>query len=193
MVINLEQKNAHLKAENARLHEKNKQLEEEKRVLQLKVDALIHRIFGRRSERFDHPDQGRLFEDEISTLSDEAKEEIERSFTDSTSEPRKRSRRNGRRRLPKNLERERVLLDLSEEEKTCEHGHRLQEFGQDVTEEVDIIPAKLFVRELTRPKYKNPDLLHTSVAVIRAVGSATNYGATSPRPVRFPDNSAGHG
>ena len=160
MVINLEQKNAHLKAENARLHEKNKQLEEEKRVLQLKVDALIHRIFGRRSERFDHPDQGRLFEDEISTLSDEAKEEIERSFTDSTSEPRKRSRRNGRRRLPKNLERERVLLDLSEEEKTCEHGHRLQEFGQDVSEEVDIIPAKLFVRELTRPKYKNPTCCH---------------------------------
>lgn len=155
MIINLEKQNTKLKEENELLKEMNKQLEEAKLFLQHKIDALLHRIFGSRSERFEDPGQGRLFDDVISKLSDEAKKEIESSFTESTSDAPKRSRRNGRKRLPENLPRERVLLDIPEEEKTCKHGHQLEKFGEDITEEADIIPAKIFVREYTRPKYIN--------------------------------------
>ncbi|MBN2489545.1 MAG: IS66 family transposase [Planctomycetes bacterium] len=161
MIAVLEQENAELRAENARLTARNEELEAEQRRLQLRIDGLLQRLFGRRSERFVNPNQGELFED-IAALSAEAKAEIEARLggEDPAEETRKRSRHKGRRRLPKNLPREEVHLDLPAAEKICPHGHSWEKFGEDRTEELDIIPAQIFVREFVRPKYHNPACDH---------------------------------
>ncbi|MCP4204514.1 MAG: IS66 family transposase [bacterium] len=151
----LHEMNAYLHARNAQLEAEKQQLEVENRRLAGRVDWLLHKLFGRSSERFDNPGQGKLFED-VERLSAEAKAEIEKELTAGDKDAPKRSRRNGRKRLPEDLPRERIKLDLPEDEKICEHGHSWVTFGEDTTEEVDIIPAQIFVREFVRPKYKNP-------------------------------------
>jgi transposase len=148
----LRETNAALVREGEILEEKIRQLEEFNRQLQLALQNLKHQIFGRRSERLEDPRQTRLFEEE---LSEEARKAIERSLADQDKDkPAPRSKRNGRRPLPKHLPRKTVLLDIPAEEKTCPHGHPRRPFGEDVTEELDVIPAKFFVNEIIRPKYK---------------------------------------
>jgi transposase len=166
MISELQRENAELQAQIARLTEinhsleaKTRELEQERQRLQGRVDFLVHKLFGRRSERFEDPNQGRLFED-IEALSAEARAEIERLLAAAENEPRKRSRRNGRRRLPKDLPRVRTVLDIPEDEKNCAHGGTWEKFGEDITEELDYRPAESWIRETVRSKYRNRDCDH---------------------------------
>lgn len=57
-----------------------------------------------------------------------------------------------RRRLPDSLPRIEVMHDL--ESKDCPQcGEALQRIGEEVSEQLDIVPAKFFVRRHVRPKY----------------------------------------
>ena len=57
-----------------------------------------------------------------------------------------------RRRLPDSLPRIEVMHDLESKDcPTC--GEALQRIGEEVSEQLDIVPAKLFVRRHVRPKY----------------------------------------
>jgi transposase len=69
-------------------------------------------------------------------------------------EPRPARRGHGRRRVPAELPRERVEVDLSEAEKLCPCCSALRvRVGQEVAERLDYRPASLFVREIARPTY----------------------------------------
>jgi transposase len=78
---------------------------------------------------------------------DEADEEID--------VPTHKRRKGGRRPLPDLLPRVEVLHDLSEAEKVCPHdaSHTLQRIGEEVSEQLDILPAVLQVIRHVRPKY----------------------------------------
>jgi len=66
----------------------------------------------------------------------------------------RRSRRNGRKPLPKELKRERTVLDLADEEKVCPCCEQaLTPIGEDVTEVLEYVPASFVVKEIVRPKY----------------------------------------
>lgn len=51
----------------------------------------------------------------------------------------------GRKPLPDNLPRETRIYDLAEGEKICSCGHQLTCIGEEVTEQLEIEPAKLYV------------------------------------------------
>jgi len=175
----LERENAALRAKiadlteiNHSLEEKAHELEQERQRLQGRIDSLVHQLFGRRSERFESPHQGRLFET-IDELSAEAQAEIERSLGATEEEPPKRSRRHGRRRLPEDLPRVRTVLDIAEAEKRCPHGGTWEKFGEDITEELDYEPARFRINEMVRPKYKicgcgHPDCQGVKMALLPA-------------------------
>lgn len=56
--------------------------------------------------------------------------------------------------MPPVLETETVTLEPAAEEKLCPHcGRPKQRIGEEVTEEIDLIPAKLIRRRTVRPKY----------------------------------------
>ena len=57
------------------------------------------------------------------------------------------------RTLPEDLPRERIEYDISESEKQCSCGCVKQRIGEEVTEQLDFIPAKLKVVAHVRPKY----------------------------------------
>ncbi len=63
----------------------------------------------------------------------------------------------GRKPLPENLLRVEKIIDIPEEKKFCPHdGHALVRIGEEVTEKLDVIPAKLFVTQTKRQKYSCP-------------------------------------
>ncbi len=65
--------------------------------------------------------------------------------------------RGHRRPLPAHLPREVVVHDLAEADKTCPHdGTRLEVMGEETSEQLDIIPAKICVLHHRRLKYACP-------------------------------------
>jgi transposase len=118
------------------------------------VEYLKRMLFGRRGDRLqEDAHQGMLFH------TPEAKEdgdEDEAPEEDEEAQPRRRrrSRHRGRRPLPDHLPRCRHEIHPPEEERTCPGcGERKVVFGEDVTEELDVVPAKFFVNQYVRFKY----------------------------------------
>ncbi len=58
--------------------------------------------------------------------------------------------------LPADLPREEVVIDLTEEEKSCPEGHALKLIGEEVSEQLDVIPAQVKVIRTIRKKYACP-------------------------------------
>jgi len=62
-------------------------------------------------------------------------------------------RKGGRKPLPEELPRVEIVHDLAAEEKVCGCGRELSRIGEEVSEQLDIIPAKIQVLRHIRPKY----------------------------------------
>src|SRR5581483_677602 len=119
--------------------------------LRQRVDQLLRRLFGRRSERV-NPDQLLLFAelpaDEVETPAIPTDEE-------ETAKPRRKG--HGRQRLPKHLPRDRRVYELSEAERLCHGcGKARVVIGQEVSEQLDYEPASLTVIEHVRLTYACP-------------------------------------
>jgi len=127
------------------------------RALLEKQKLLILRIFGRRSEKVD-PAQIELFRAELAA---EAAAELEAEMqakaaagAEQEQEEAPPARRGGRRRAPASLRRERREHTLPEQDRVCPCCRvPMQQFGEDVTEQYEYVPASLFVIEHARAKY----------------------------------------
>jgi len=124
--------------EIAQLKQSMQQLIEQFRLAQQKR-------FGASSES--HEYQGELF-NEAEVAVDDVDNEPEESTTDVP--PKKRPKRQS---LPKDLPREVIIHDISEADKQCACGHQLSLMGQDSSEKLKFIPAKISVIEHVRLKY----------------------------------------
>jgi transposase len=112
-------------------------LEEQFRVAQ-------HKQFGKSSEG--HPGQGELFNE-----AEELSVEIDVLESEDISYTRNKPKRKP---LPKDLPRERVVHDISDEDKICDCcGAERHKIGEDISEKLEFIPAKVKVVEHVRPKY----------------------------------------
>ena len=106
-----------------------------------------HRLYGKSSEK--SPDQAELF-DEADSLVDEL--DIINDEQAPVALVSKRQRP-VRKPLPAELPRVRRVIELSEEERQCACGCTLIEIGEDISEQVDIIPARVQVIQHVRKKY----------------------------------------
>ena len=112
-----------------------------------RVDYLVRRLFGPRSERMD-PNQLALFAEAAQALP-----EVESAEAEDAKFPPKR-KGHGRKPLPKDLPRKRVEHDVSPEQKVCpECGEDKSRIGEDVSEQLEYVPASLYVIEHVCPKY----------------------------------------
>ncbi len=119
-------------------------LEEELRL------AKAHR-FGRSADREAEEKQARLFNEaeQGSSAAVEASEPEEPVIA-VAGHTRKKA---GRRPLPENLPREVVVHDIPEEQKVCACGAVMSRIGQEVSEQLQIIPAHAKVIQHVRPQY----------------------------------------
>jgi transposase len=131
------------------LHQELARLKEE-------LELFKRLCFGRRSERFiDDPNQGRLF----------AEPEAVDAAPPAADDPahveeiiyRRRRQGHGWSPLPEHLPRQEVLVDLPPDQQQCpDCGQALVRIGEDRSERVDIIPARVIVKVIVRPKYACP-------------------------------------
>ena len=133
----------------ASLHDRDRNIEG----LQHRIHLLLRRLYGPRSERF-APNQLLLFVEMAAGL-DAAQEAA--TEPPAPTQPPRRCRPHGRRRLPENLPRESRHHELSEAERVCPGcGQVRVDIGVDRSEQLNYRPASLFVVEHFVHKYVCP-------------------------------------
>jgi transposase len=155
----------------AALHDKDRALSG----VQHRLDQLLRRLYGPKSERF-RPDQPDLFDHLLPPEPDTPADE---PATTTPDQPR-RGKKHGRRRLPADLQRERVVHDLPEVDKVCPCCQQPRvPIGEELSEQLDYRPAKLFVWQHVRLKYACPACLANACAAEPAVAAAPDAPAPS--------------
>ncbi len=139
--------------ENALL--KQQVLSQQQRISLLEelLHTLRHRQFSPSSET--QSAQQPLF-DEAESVMDEAdeSENLAQAADDASSKVSSKGKRKPRVTIPENIEREIIIHDLSEQEKTCPHdGTPLHCIGEETHEQLDIIPAQIKAVRHIRKKY----------------------------------------
>ena len=140
VIADLQQSHEH------KLDELRTDFEKETSILIEQIRLLRAQLYGRKSEKirseyndatlplFDMPEPEELPVEEIEV-------------------PAHKRKKRGRRPLPDDLPRVEVIHDIPEEEKVCACGSKLVRIGEEVSEKLDIIPAKVQVIRNIRPKY----------------------------------------
>lgn len=93
--------------------------------------------------------QGDLFDEVDQALPEEVKDEIDDSITVTYH----RKKHPTRQALPAHFPREEICCDVEEVEKVCACGRHKEKFGEEITEQLDVIPPQLKVLRYVRPKY----------------------------------------
>jgi transposase len=153
----LSAQNQQLTAEHHRLTEKNATLEGEVARLTARAERLDHIVsvlrraqFGRRSERISD-DQIELALEDVETGFGVEDAKVE-AGSELLRVDAAKSRRANRGHLPKHLPREEIIVEPETKACPCCAG-ALHVIGEDVSERLDKVPAKLRVIVMRRPKY----------------------------------------
>ena len=152
--------NARLRAQLAKLDQshqaKTKRLEQENAYLTERLNALLARRFGASAERID-ASQLALFDEDEAPGEDDVPGGTQ-SVEAHTRKP------GGKRTLPAELERVEVRHELPAAQRVCPtDGTELEAFGEEVTEQLDIIPATVRVLRHIQVKYACPCCKETVV------------------------------
>lgn len=162
----------HLRAENARLGAERdaalaakSKLEQKVSTLEHKVDELLRKLYGRSSEKVD---PAQILLDFAAKEAAEAKalpkaphaDEAPDGETPQEGEPKQKRKKkgHGRRKLPKDLPRQKVELRPTENELKCDccGGQRTSISSPEITERLDFKPASIFIIETTRHRFRCP-------------------------------------
>ena len=125
---------------------RNEALQSKVLSLQEQLNLALARRYAASSEKIS-PDQIRLF-DEAEAGADTSEED------EAITIPAHSRRKRGRKKLPERLPRVEVIHEVPEEARICPHdGNPLIEIGEVVSEQLDIIPAKIQVIRHVRKQY----------------------------------------
>ncbi len=154
----------------ATLHQERRDKDE----LRQRLDLLLRRLYGPRSEKFD-PNQLLLFPEYANATGDESSLALaaaEQPAVTDQRQPRRQGQPHGRRILPDDLPQQSVHHVLSEAERVCVCGQIRTEIGTDVSEQLDWRPATFFVWQHVTHKYLCP----------RCAGTGSENSGSLPTP-----------
>ena len=158
-----------LNQDNTGLRERNALLEEQIRLYRAM-------LYGRKSEKNSEAEKNQLglFNEAEETASVASLEEKPEEIT----VPSHTRQKSGRRPLPDDLPREEVIHDLKEEEKLCPCGSSLSRIGEEVSEKLDIVPARVRVIKHIRYKYACK-----GCEGVESIGGAVKIAALPPQMI----------
>jgi transposase len=143
------EENQKLKEENIRLESEIERMESEISHMQFQIDQMNRLLYGAKRERFIHNrDENQM------TLPFEVKEpqaaEREQEVVTYIRSKTKRENHPGRLTLPSHLPVEEIVLEPQEDTTglTC--------IGKEITDQLELVPARLFIKRFIRPKYIKP-------------------------------------
>jgi len=151
------QKDHRISHQEKSLAEKEKIIDQKNRLIAAFEEYVrLHKAkkFGASSEK--SPDQREMFnEAELSDFAEDMLVEMgkDKGALDQAAHSDKPKSKPGRKPLPADLPRIRIEHDLSAEEKHCACGCEMTVIGEDSSEQLDIIPAKIQVLVQVRKKY----------------------------------------
>ena len=130
--------------------------------LQLKYDMVVHElqqlkklIFGSKHERFipenNNPSQLSLAIQAEAVAACNMIDAKKIEYIRTTKEITEKKEHPGRYKLPEHLERKEIIIEPQQNTEGC------KKIGEEVTEELEYEPGKLFVNKYVRPKYAKPD------------------------------------
>jgi len=124
--------------------------------LQNQLNQLLRRMYGRSSEKLD-PNQLALFAEMLKQLQpDEPMPPVVEPQSAPASRP--AAKGHGRRQIPDDLPRVRVEKDIPENEKPCPCCGKMRcRIGEEISEKLDYVPAKIQVLQTARFKYACKD------------------------------------
>ena len=125
-------------------------LQSQNQKLQDQIDQLLRTVFGKKSERFipNIPEQAELPLDIIPILEAETEKE---TITYERKKSTGKSNHKGRLPIPDHVERKKKYVQ------PLEDITGLVKIGEEITEQLDYEPGKLFVNQYIRPKYAKPN------------------------------------
>lgn len=131
------------------LKQDNKFLKEDILKKQELIDKLTRSLHGQRSEKSKFANDPQVFdesntEDAASSALDEDDEII--------TVPEHKRKKPGRKGLPQDLPKRTIIHDITEDDKLCSCGCQLTKIGEDITQQLEYIPA--IVQILEHKKYK---------------------------------------
>ncbi len=124
------------------LHARDQQIA----ILEEKLRLALHKRFAASSEKAP-PGQLNLFNEAEAISAQAVAEEA------TTTIPEHKRKKRGRKPLPDHIPRTRIEHDIPEDEKICACGCRKSCIGEAVSEQLDIVPAKIQVLQHVRLKY----------------------------------------
>ena len=142
----IEQQQAALDHEQRRTRNQQNHIE----LLEERLRRLLTQRFGRRAERF--PDQFQLF-NEAELLAQATPVDDDEDDGDTVTIPAHKRRKKARQALPPELPRVDVVYDLDPEDTHCTCGEPLQRIGEQVLEQLAVIPQQHYVIRHVRPTY----------------------------------------
>src|SRR5262245_11870679 len=132
-----------------------RQTRRENEQLHHRLDLLLRRLYGPRTERFD-PNQTLLIPDAFAPVTPEPANAVPPA-PEPPPEPPKKARPHGRRPLPRALPREPQVHVLTEAERRCpECGETRVKISEEHSEQLDYRPASLFIIDHIRWTYACP-------------------------------------
>ena len=120
------------------------------------IQKLLEQRFGRKSERLEEIDPKQLLPFMQDYLAELKAQEQAAEKTPPEKETISYTRNQPKRRntFPAHMERRQIIHDLDESEKTCSCcGIAMERIGEDKSEQLEYIPARLFINEHIRYKY----------------------------------------
>ena len=146
----LRAENQQLKKENLRLKLENEALKAENKKLRQQNEALIRRVFGRSSEKYD-PNQLNLLELE------ESKKPEAADLADEGTQAANSRKRSKQQKLKKSMEDLPTTSETIEPSNIADAPEDWKRIGQDITEELHYQPARYSRHLIIRPRYARRD------------------------------------
>ena len=131
------------------LSEKNKEQDQQIAFLKERIDLLLAQLYGKKSERRPLPE----IPGQISYLEDLDEEPATELPVEEVTVPGHTRKKAGRKPLPAELPRVDVVHDIPQDQKQCGCGSELSRIGEETSEQLNYIPARLEVIRHIRPKY----------------------------------------